>query len=128
MMTPTRAPSSQPIPGHAMPGPEDITRVTLDNGLVVLVRENHAAPVTVIDGYLPAGSVHDPAEKAGLAAFVAAMATRGSAHYDFDALNEAVEGVGANLSVGADDHTTGFGVTSLSEDFPAMVELLADVL
>lgn len=113
---------------HAMPGPDTVTRVVLDNGLVVLVRENHAAPVVVIDGYLPTGSVHEPAELAGLAAFVATMATRGSAHYDFDRFNETIEGVGASLSLNADDHTTAFGATSLSEDFPTMLEVLADTL
>jgi zinc protease len=113
---------------YAMPGPEAFRRVVLDNGLVVLVRENHAAPVVVIDGYLPAGAVQDPDDKTGLASFVAGMVTRGSAHFDFDTFNETVEGVGANLTVNADDHTTGFGATSLSEDFPTMLALLADVL
>ena len=27
---------------HSLPGPDDITRRQLDNGLIVLVRENHA--------------------------------------------------------------------------------------
>jgi zinc protease len=100
----------------------------LDNGLVVLVRENHAAPVTVIDGYLPTGALHDPAPKSGLAGFVANMLNRGSAHYDFDAFNAIIEGVGASMAAGAEEHTTGFGSTSLSEDFPTMLQVLADIL
>lgn len=115
-------------PTHAMPGPHDVTRVTLDNGMVVLIRENHAAPVVVVEGFLRAGSIHEPADRAGLASFVASMVTRGSAAYDFDAFNETVEGVGASLGVSADDHTTGFGLTSLSEDFPTLLGVLADVL
>lgn len=111
-----------------MPGPDTVTRVVLDNGMVVLVRENHAAPVVVIDGHLPTGSVYEPAEQTGLASFVASMVTRGSEHYDFDHFNETVEGIGAHLALSADDHTTGFGVTSLSEDFPLMLQVLADVL
>ena len=103
-------------------------RVVLDNGLVILVRENHAAPVAVLEGALPAGSIHTAREQAGLAGFVASMAMRGSEHYDFDAFNERIEGVGASLSVSADEHTTDFGSTSLAEDFPNMVELLADIL
>jgi len=113
---------------RAMPGPHDITRVVLDNGLVILVRENHAAPVVVLEGALPAGSIHVPREQSGLASFVASMLMRGSEHYDFDAFNDAIEGVGASLSVTAGDHSTDFGSTSLSEDFPRMLELLADCL
>ncbi len=113
---------------RSVPGPEDITRVVLDNGMVVLVRENHAAPVVVVEGLLPTGSVHDPAGKTGLAGFVASMLMRGSERYSFDEFNEIIEGVGANLSVSASDHTTDFGATSLAEDFPTMVEVLADTL
>lgn len=112
----------------AMPGPDDTTRVVLDNGLILLVRENHAAPVVVIDGYVPAGAIHDPHGKTGAASFVASMLTRGSASYSFDDINEQVESVGASLSISADDHTTSFSATSLGEDFPAMLQIMADLL
>jgi zinc protease len=113
---------------NAMPGPDDTTRVVLDNGLVLLVRENHAAPVVVIEGHLPAGSVHESADQAGLASFVASMLTRGSAAYDFDAFNETIEGMGAHLGVSASDHATSVGGTSLSEDFSTLLNVLADVV
>ena len=113
---------------NAMPGPDDTTRVVLDNGLVLLIRENHAAPVVAVEGYIPAGSVHEPADKAGLANFVAAMLTRGSATYDFNAFNETIEGMGAHLGVGASDHATSVSGTSLSEDFPTLMGVLADVV
>lgn len=116
------------IQQRAMPGPHDITRVVLENGLVVLVRENHAAPVAVLEGALPAGSIQTSRAEAGLTSFVSSVLMRGSETYDYAALNEAIEGVGASLSVSAGDHSTDFGSTSLAEDFPTMVELLADVL
>jgi zinc protease len=120
--------SSPSVPNSTLPGPDSITRVVLDNGLIVLVRENHAAPVTVIEGCLPTGSIHDPLGKTGLASFVASMLTRGSASYDFDTFNALIEGVGASMAAGADDHTTTFGATSLSEDYPTMLQVLADIL
>lgn len=113
---------------NAIPGPDDITRVVFENGLTVLVRENHAAPVVELDGTVPAGSVHEPAEKAGLASFASSLLTRGSESYDFDTFNTITESVGASLSTGVDSHETNFGITSLSEDFPRLVEVLADVL
>ena len=112
----------------AYPGPENVTRTVLDNGLIVLVRENHSAPLAVLEGYLPTGNIHDPAGQAGLSSFVASMLTRGSEHYDFDAFNEAVEGVGASLGVSADTHVTNFSLSSLSEDFTHLLGVLADVL
>lgn len=113
---------------NAIPNSDNITRVILTNGMTVLVRENHSAPVVVIDGYIPVGAVHEPAGKAGLSSFVASMLTRGSAHYDFDRFNETIESIGASLGAGSSDHMTSFNATSLAEDFPTMIEVLADVL
>ena len=113
---------------NAMPGPDDTTRVVLDNGLVLLIRENHAAPVVAVEGHIPAGSVHESADKAGLANVVAAMLTRGSAAYDFDAFNETIEGLGAHLGFGASDHATSVSGTSLSEDFSTLMTVFADVV
>jgi zinc protease len=113
---------------HSLPNPENVTRVVLPNGLRILVRENHAAPVAVLDGYLPVGAIHEPGEQAGLSSFVASLLTRGSAHYDFDSFNETIEAIGASLGVGSDRHTASLGSTSLSEDFPTMVAVLADIL
>ncbi|MEZ4618655.1 MAG: pitrilysin family protein [Caldilineaceae bacterium] len=113
---------------NALPNADDITRVVFHNGLTVLIRENHSAPVVVAEGYIPAGSVHEPAEKAGLSSFVASMLTRGSARYTFDNFNETVEALGASLGAGSDNHYTNFSTTSLSEDFPQMMQILADIL
>jgi zinc protease len=115
-------------PTYAIPGPETVYRTQLENGMTVLVRHNPAAPVVVLDGYLPTGSIHDPAGKAGLASFTASLLTRGSGRYDFDTFNEIVESVGASVSVGGGTHVSSFGAESLTEDFPQMLTLLADVL
>jgi zinc protease len=112
----------------SFPGPHDITRTRFDNGLTVLVRENHVAPVAVIEGYLPGGAVADPTDKAGLSYFVANMLTRGSESYDFDTFNEAIESIGANLVIGSETHAAALSATSLSEDLPRMITILADLL
>lgn len=112
----------------ALPAPETILRTTLPNGLTVLVRENHTSPVAVLQGSLRAGTMQESPAQAGLATFVAGMLTRGSAQYDYDAFNAAVENVGASLSVAADTHSTDFGVTALAEDFDDLLDVLADLL
>ncbi len=105
-----------------------VHRIQTANGMTILVRPNPSAPVAVLEGYLRAGSVDAPAEKAGLASFTASLVSRGSARYDFDRYNEAVESVGASIGVGSGDHVTNFSSESLVEDFPLMVEILADIL
>jgi len=113
---------------HALPGPDDILRVELKNGITVLVRENFTSPSVLIDGVLRGGGLLEPREKAGLATFHAEMLTRGTQKYNFDALFEEVEGIGASLDTSAGGHTYSFGTKSLAEDLPLMLNLLAEVL
>ncbi|GAB4559995.1 MAG: hypothetical protein Kow0047_06300 [Anaerolineae bacterium] len=112
----------------AIPGPEDIFRTTLPNGMVLLVRENHTSPVVIIDGYLQVGSLHEPPELAGLAAFVAPMLMRGTEKRSFTQINEEIESVGASLSFGAGRDTTDFSGQCLAEDLPLLIDILDDVL
>ena len=51
----------------SIPGPENITRVELPNGIVLLVYENHASPAAVVRGHLRAGSLFDSDELPGVA-------------------------------------------------------------
>lgn len=110
------------------PGPDDTSRTVLDNGITVLVRENHAAPVVVLEGMLRAAAVDDPHGRTGLSSLTANMLTRGSARYDYETFNEAIESVGASLSITSDSDGASVGITCLSEDFPALVDILADAL
>ena len=114
--------------GQTTVGPETIHRVQTANGITILVRPNPSAPVVMLEGALRAGSVDEPPALTGLSSFTASLLSRGSAGYDFDRFNEAVESVGASVSAGGGTHVTNFGSESLVEDFPLMVEILADIL
>jgi zinc protease len=112
----------------SIPGPQDIARHELDNGIVVLVRENHASPSVVVSGYLPVGAYDERPEQAGLAEFTASALMRGTTHRAFEQIYEELESVGASVGVGGGVHTTGFGAKSLAEDLPLALDVLADVL
>ncbi len=112
----------------ALPGPEDITRAELPNGIVVLARSNFNSPSVVINGYLQAGSLSDPDEKLGLADFSAAALMRGTAHYTFDGLYNALKSVGASLGFSGGTHTIGLGGRALAEDLDLLLGLLAESL
>ncbi len=111
-----------------LPGPDDITRLVLSNGITVLARSNFNSPSVVIGGYLQSGSIFDPDEKLGLSDFTALALMRGTARHDTQQIFDALESAGANLSFGAGVHTTGFTGRSLSEDLPLLLKTLAEVL
>jgi len=115
-------------PRNTLPGADDITRVTLPNGITVLTRPNFSSLSVVINGYLPVGSLFDLDEELGLAHFVASSLMQGTANHNFQQLYDSLESVGASLGFGAGVHSTGFNGHALAEDLPVLLMLLAEVL
>ena len=113
---------------NSLPGPDDITRDILPNGITVLARTNFNSPSVVIGGYLPCGSLFDTDDKLGLADFTASGLLRGSEKRDFQKIFDELESAGASLSFSAGGHTAGFSGRCLAEDLPLLLELLADAL
>ncbi|MBN1936221.1 MAG: insulinase family protein [Anaerolineae bacterium] len=111
-----------------LPGPHNIARRRFANGVVGLAYENRHSPSVVVHGWLWAGSIDVPREQAGLAAFTASMLKRGTQNRTFAQINEAVESLGATLSIGGGGHTTRFTVKCLVEDLPQLLDLLTDCL
>jgi zinc protease len=112
----------------SLPGPDDITRVELSNGIIVLARPNFNSPSVVINGYLMAGNLFDPDEKLGLASFTASALMRGTQGKDFQAIYESLESVGAGLGFSGGTHTTSFSGRALAEDLDMLFGLLSQAL
>lgn len=112
----------------ALPGPDTIRREELPNGIVVLIRENFSSPSVVLSGYLLAGALANTADTAGLAFMTAIAMTRGTQTRSFEQIFEAIESIGASLSLYGGTHTTAFQGKALAEDLGLLLELLADVL
>jgi len=117
----------QPI-WKSLPGPEDITRSVLPNGITVLTRTNDSSPSVVISGYMLSGSQFDPAERLGLAHFTAACLMRGVEGLNFQQIFNELESVGASLGFGASVHTTSFSGRALAEDLPLLFSIVSRCL
>ncbi len=113
---------------HSLPGPDDIHREVLPNGIVVLTRPNFSSPSVTISGYVPAGSLLDPDDKLGLADFVASALLRGTQQHTFDELYNELESVGASLGFDSGMTSTAFHGHGLAEDLALLLGLLAEGL
>ena len=113
---------------HSLPGPEDITRVELPNGIVVMARPNFNSPSVALSGYLTVGGISDPDSMLGLAGFTASSLMRGNARRDFQGIYDALESAGASLGFDSGTHTTSFGGKALVEDLGLLLELLHESL
>ncbi len=113
---------------RSIPGPDDIFRKVLPNGITVLSRSNFNSASVVISGYVVAGSLLDPLEKLGLAYFTALGLMRGTQQRDFQTIYDRLESAGASLGFGASVHNTNFGGRALAEDLPLLLSTLSDCL
>ena len=113
---------------NSIPGPDDITRVVLDNDITILTRDNFNSPSVVLQGYLPGGSLYDPQGQLGLAHFTATSLMRGTQYHSFQEIYNSLESVGASLGFGASVHNINFGGRALAEDLSLLLELLAGCL
>ena len=113
---------------NSLPGPDNIFRVVLPNGIIILTRSNFNSPSVVISGYFSAGSLLDPNEKLGLADFVTSALMRGTKKRSFDNIYSELESVGASLGFNSGVHKSGFSGRSLAEDLPLLLNLLCETL
>jgi zinc protease len=113
---------------QALPGPENIERWELANGITLLARENFTSPSVVISGYLPVGSLFDEQTTAGLAHLTAQGLMRGTTEKTAQQIFESVESIGARLSFSTGVHTTSFMAKGLVDDLEVLLALLVEVL
>ena len=113
---------------NSLPGPGDIYREVLPNGITVLARSNFNSPSVVVTGFFEAGALFDPDEKLGLAEYTALALMRGTRSRSFDEIYNALESVGAGLGFNTGVHKSGFNGRSLAEDLPLLFNLLCEAL
>jgi len=112
----------------ALPSSRNTMRLTLPNGIALLLRENPASPAVVVSGYLEVGRQDEPAHLRGLSNYVADAVERGSQHRPFDVLYEQIEEIAATFAVRSGAHITSFGGRCLADALPIILEILGEVL
>jgi zinc protease len=115
----TEAPVVQPGAFH---------RTALDNGLEILVLEDHRLPRVAFGIAFRRGEGAVPAERAGLASFTTELLERGAGDRDALAFAEYVDSIGASFSAGASWDSATVGVVGLSRDLDRLMEILSDAV
>jgi zinc protease len=104
-------------------------RVQLDNGLVVLILEDHELPLVEVTALVRAGSALDPAAKVGLADLAGeVLRTGGTETLPGDQLDDWLESRAAEVEVGVAPESARVTLSSLKQDFPEALRVFSDVL
>lgn len=115
-----------PIHAFEIAKPE---RVVLDNGLVVLLLEDHELPLVDVTALVRSGGRLDPKGKTGLADLASqVLRTGGTERMPSDQLDDWLESRGASIEASASTDSTRVASSSLAQDFPEVLRVFADVL
>jgi zinc protease len=104
-------------------------RVELENGLVILLLEDHELPLVEVTALVRAGSSLDPADKVGLADLAGeVLRTGGTETMPGDQLDDWLESRAAEVEVGVTPEAARVTLSSLKQDFPDALRVFSDVL
>jgi zinc protease len=105
-----------------------LQRFELDNGLSVIILEDHRLPQISVGVRLRRGAASEDAEHAGLANFTTSLMKRGAGDRDAIAFAEAVDALGASVGVDTSWDWIDVQAWGLSRDRDVLLEFLADVV
>ncbi|MEZ4655131.1 MAG: pitrilysin family protein [Candidatus Eisenbacteria bacterium] len=120
------ASATDALPPMTGPSPGGVYEATLPNGLKVLMKEAHAAPIMCVSIWYRAGSKHEEVGQTGLAHLLEHMMYKGTARYGKGIYDRTLEGNGAlnNASTWLD--RTNYYVLIAADRVDIAMELEAD--
>jgi zinc protease len=104
------------------------TDVTLPNGLRVIVRERHAAPLVAIELWVLAGAREEMPAEIGAAHFLEHTLFKGTTTRGVGEADAAIENLGATLNASTGPDYARFNTCVASEHAAEAIGSLADVL
>lgn len=120
---------SKPELGEAQPFvAKPVQQFKLSNGLPVYFYAKPGLPLVSLKTWIGAGAAHEASGQYGLASLTATLMSEGAGGRDALALAEALEMLGARLSVDSTDHSIVAGLNTTVEHLAAAGEIYRDVL
>ena len=109
--------------GHREP-----TKLTVDGGAIAFVEESHALPLVSFVIALRSGAAHEPEGKGGVARLTARMLRRGADGLNAQAIEEAIDTLGAELATEVATSTMAIHGAVIRRNFEPFIDLVARLL
>jgi zinc protease len=105
------------------------TKTTLSSGAELIVSEKRGLPLVSFSLNLLGGANQfEPPDRRGLASLAASMMSEGTKARDGEALSNALQLLGTSISTGIGAESGSMGFVATSENFAAVLDILADAL
>jgi len=124
------------VPAYTPSDKQDMTPVKLppikekylDNGLKVVIVEQHELPVVSLRLMCKAGSQLDPEGKAGAVSFMTDLLTKGTTNRSATDIADEIDYIGANLNAGSGWAGTYVTCTTLKKHLDKALDVMRDVV
>jgi zinc protease len=107
---------------------DGMLRTTLDNGLSVILVEDHSAPVVALNVWVRTGSADERPDQWGMAHVHEHMLFKGTQRRGVGEIAATVEGAGGNINAFTSYDMTVYHITMASRDAATGVDVLADAV
>ncbi|NLW47829.1 MAG: insulinase family protein [Firmicutes bacterium] len=104
------------------------TKVTLENGLTIIVKEVHSAPIAAIDIRVAVGAINESPNQAGISHFVEHMLFKGTERRGVGEITREIKAVGGILNAETGLDTTNYFVVVPSEYLELAIDVEADAI
>ena len=105
-----------------------IKRIELENGMKLLVKEDHRLPFVQFRGVFQGGVLAENPANNGTTALMTKMLLKGTKSRKADQIADEIESVGGHLDTYGGNNSFGVSAEVLSEDFETGLGLVADVI
>ncbi|MBI3039203.1 insulinase family protein [bacterium] len=102
--------------------------ITLENGLRLIVKENHSSPIIAISVQIDAGGLREEKNEAGLANLTAKTLLKGTKRMSSEEIAKTLESMGTTLSINAQKSFATLKMQCLTEKFFPSLEVVLEVL
>ena len=109
-------------------GNSPIQKHTLDNGLTVILKENHSSPLVSFQMWIKVGSADEQDKKAGITHLIEHMLFKGTAKRKVGEIAREVETAGGDINAFTSYDETVFYLVIPSRYFPSGLDIMADAI
>jgi zinc protease len=105
------------------------TKTTLSNGAQLIVSEKHGLPLVSFQiNFVGGASQYEPANKTGLANFVASMLSEGTTHRTGDQISNDLQLLGTSVNASITGESGRVSLLATKDKFAPTLSILADIL
>jgi len=124
--------AGKPLPAAqeaaAAPAPGEFTKVTLDNGLRVLLQRRPAVALVDVQLYILGGLLEESDATNGLTTLMADLSTKGAAQYSAEQIADYFDGVGGELATVAGNNSFFYTCQVRPDDLPRALDLFSAIV